>query len=480
MSEELTRFAIERGLAMGAEYSEARIHRNVDEMAILRNGIPEPSIIMDVKGIGIRIICNGSMAFAATNSMTRDSIRDLVDRAVKRAKNASIILKKQIKFSDEKVSKKRWGVDEKKRLDDVDIPEFIKILKELDTLVKHGKKDVEFPNRLFFLKKMIEEKRYMNSDGANLESRVPRMQFYSILAAKYNGNNTTITIPSGYAQLGESGGYEVLDRFDIFNYVPKTADDMTDAIKAEKKPPEANLDVILGPDVSGLVSHESSGHPGEADRILGREAAQAGESYLKIGDVGKRIGGDEANVSDDPSLPGSMGYYLYDDEGIEARKRKLIDSGVISELLLNRETAMEMSTTSNASARTVEYDREPIIRMANTFIEPGDYSFEELIEDVKLGVYIKSFMEWNIDDKRLNQRYVGMQAYLIENGLLKDAIKDPVLEITTPRFWSSIDARGNDLSFTAATCGKGDPMQGAPVWTGGPHVRLRNVRIGSR
>ena len=99
--------------------------------------------------------------------------------------------------------------------------------------------------------------------------------------------------------------------------------------------------------------------------------------------------------------------------------------------------------------------------MANTFIEPGDWTFEEMLKDTKRGVYIKSYMEWNIDDKRLNQRYVGLEAYLIENGSLKEAIKDPVLEITTPRYWGSIDARANDLQYTCGTCGKGDPMQGS-------------------
>ncbi len=118
--------------------------------------------------------------------------------------------------------------------------------------------------------------------------------------------------------------------------------------------------------------------------------------------------------------------------------------------------------------------------MANTFIEPGDYSVEELFEGVKQGVYIKSFMEWNIDDKRLNGRFVGLEAYNIVNGKITHMVRDPVLEITTPKLWGSIDARAKDLEFSAASCGKGDPMQGAPVWTGGPHVRLRGIRLGSR
>ena len=228
----------------------------------------------------------------------------------------------------------------------------------------------------------------------------------------------------------------------------------------------------------GLICHESSGHPSEADRILGREAAQAGETYLKKDSIGLRVGSRLVNVVDDPTLDGSFGFYLYDDEGVKARKRTLIKEGVINEFLHNRETASVFGVKSNGSARASAFDREPIVRMANTYLEPGDYSVEELLEDVKEGVYIRSFMEWNIDDRRFNQRYVGLEAYRILNGEIKERIRNPVLEVTTTGLWSSVDAVGRDLEFQAAYCGKGDPLQGIPVWTGGPHVRLREVILG--
>jgi TldD protein len=146
--------------------------------------------------------------------------------------------------------------------------------------------------------------------------------------------------------------------------------------------------------------------------------------------------------------------------------------------LHNRETAHEMGTTSNGSSRSVAYNREPIVRMANTYLEPGDHSFEELIADVSDGIYIKNFMEWNIDDRRFNQRYVGLEAYRIKSGRLEGMVRNPRIEMTTPALWSAVDAVGDDLSFTAAYCGKGDPAQAIPVWTGGPHLRLRDVVVG--
>ena len=115
--------------------------------------------------------------------------------------------------------------------------------------------------------------------------------------------------------------------------------------------------------------------------------------------------------------------------------------------------------------------------MANTFVLPGKMSEEEILEGVKNGVYMKSFTEWNIDDKRFNQRYVGREAYIIENGELKYPVARPVIETTTEKFWTAVDAVSENIEFDAATCGKGDPMQGVPVYTGGPSIRLREVYV---
>ena len=227
-----------------------------------------------------------------------------------------------------------------------------------------------------------------------------------------------------------------------------------------KKPPKNVLDVVLGSEVVGIVSHESCGHPFEADRILGREAAAAGESFVGTGMLGKRIGSSQVTVVDDPTIPQSYGYHLYDDEGVKVRRRELIRRGIVNTFLHKIETSAELGIESNGAARTISYSREPIIRMSNTYMDRGDHRFEELLESIPKGVYIKSFMEWNIDDRRFSQRYVGLEAYLIKKGKLAHLVRNPVLEITTPRLYESVDAVGRDLSFTAATCGKGDPQQG--------------------
>jgi TldD protein len=281
-------------------------------------------------------------------------------------------------------------------------------------------------------------------------------------------------------QQGETGGLEVVKRLDLVSKLEEEARVLRKVLTRATRLEPGKMDVILSPELSGIAAHESVGPPQEADRILGREGAQAGESYLKRSSLGYKIGSKEANVSDDPTLPHSNGYAPVDDEGVRATKRQLIVGGKIGEFLQNRSTSAELGVKNNGSARSVGFNREPIIRMSNTFVEPGDHTREELFSEVKHGIYFKSFTEWNIDDKRLNQRYVGLEAYRIKNGQLGEMVKAPVLEITTPALWGSVRARGKRLEFEAAVCGKGDPMQGAPVWTGGPDTLLGGVRIGVR
>ena len=477
--EDLLYSIINEAQKYNVEYAEARFHSTQHLAAILQNGESKPTISYEKQGVGIRMIYDGVMVFASTN-MFDNSLNALIEKSISRAKSSKKILKSPVEFSSEKSVNKEWSASEKENLKNVHIAEMISILKDVDGYITSFNSDISLPNRTLGLDNSIEEKFYVNTEGTHILSRVPRVSFHSIITANHNGQLSAFSIPAGYAGLGRSGGWEKIKSFDLSSYIPEQLVIASNSIKSKSEKFDEDIDIIVGPDIAGLVAHESCGHPFEADRILGREAAQAGESYLDFDCYGTKIGSEEVFVSDDPTIPESMGFYLFDDEGVESRKRELIKGGVITDLLHNRETSFKMNIRSNAASRSVEFDKEPIIRMSNTFIEPGDYDITELLSDIKKGVYIKNFMEWNIDDRRENQRYVGFEAYLIKNGELDINVKSPVLELSSKKFWSSVDARSKNLDFKAANCGKGEPMQGAPVWTGAPDVRLRNIRIGNR
>ena len=477
MFEDLLELAVDYAGRLGAEYAEARFQRDLTESVILKNGSPEISARSISRGVGIRVLVKGSLGFSSTSNLTRDSIRKAVRAAVSIAR-ASSKLGGGISMSEEKPSRAKVEVKPRIRFEAVDVDAKIEFLKEVDGYAVEAceRLGVKLPSRLLEVGRWDTEKHLITSDGADIYHRIPRVMAEYLITA-HSPQHGAI---QRFEELGESRGWEAVEAWRLPERLEHEAKAISKVLLEGVEPPRDPVDVVIGSEIVGLACHESAGHPGEADRILGREAAQGGESYVKPELLGTRIGSDVVTVVDDPTLRNSFGYYLYDDEGVEARERRLIENGVLKELLQNRETAAIFQVKSNGSARADSYDSEPIIRMANTYMKPGDHSLEELIEDVRDGVYIKSYQEWNIDDRRWNQRYVGVEAYRIKGGELCEPVRNPVLELTTRGFYSSIDAVGKDLKFSAGYCGKGDPLQSVPVWFGGPSVRLRGIRLGVR
>lgn len=471
---DLAEYCVREARKAGAEYAEARIHGGTGTGFMLKNGEPQPSMVEDSFGIGARLVLDGAMGFSATNLLSREGVKGLTARTVKMARASSRLVKDQVRMGESKATVRKVEVPEKEPVEGGD-PGWLKaLLVDIDGRVaKAGPAEgVKIPNRIMVASVGVEEKFVVTSDGARVESRVPRVNFFAILTALKGGDAAQRMV-----QQGQTGGLEVVRRIRLAELVEEEAKTLAKVLADAEKSPTGIMDVVLSPELSGIAAHESVGHPQEADRILGREGAQAGESYLSRDSLGTVVGSQEAFVSDDPTILHSNGYSPVDDEGVASKKRWLITAGRITEFLHNRSTSSLLGVANNGASRSAGFDREPIIRMSNTFVEPGDYTTEELIGEVKDGIYLKSFTEWNIDDKRLNQRYTGLEAYRIRNGEATTLVRAPILEITTPALWGSVKGRSKRLEFEAANCGKGDPMQGLPVWTGGPDTLLGGVRI---
>jgi len=471
MEEDIVDYTLEYAKSKKVEYAEVRAQSQVQERLILRSGILEAYLSAVDSGFCVRVIANGGIGFASTNKWTKEEAKEIVDLAFRYAKAAN--RKDKIRFAEEKGVETKWTVNQKEKIENVSPEEKISKFVEIDkSLASCG---VNIAATVTSCSADLTSKYYVNSEGSHISSFVPKIATYIFITVAEQGKTEQAS-----EQFGYSGGWEAFHEWNAAEKIIHNAKILKDVITKGKTVQPGIMDLVCGSEVTGIAAHESCGHPMEADRILGREMSQAGRSFIFKGGpywIGTRIGSDVITIVDDPTIEHSYGYYTYDDEGVKARRRYLYKNGVINEFLHNRETAARLGTRSNASSRSINYDREAIVRMANTFVLPGEMTEEELIEDVKYGVYMKSFTEWNIDDKRFNQRYVGREAYLIENGELKHLVARPVIETTTLKFWTAVDAVSEKVEFDAATCGKGDPAQGVPVYTGGPCIRLRGVYI---
>ncbi|MBI2145244.1 TldD/PmbA family protein [Candidatus Woesearchaeota archaeon] len=466
---DLAHFAIDYARKVGASYADARLEATVVNGFVLKNGVPQVAGFDRVSGLGLRVVIKGTLGFASTNILSRENLKRVVERAVKVTSAASSIGEK-VRFSPEGAAVASYDVKQKVKIADLSPKEKLKVLFDAEKAIKAAK--VNVPGRFFSMSDFYAEKYFVNTEGSKVLSRIPRTDFWYFLTVEEGGRTA-----QRYWQYGAAGGFETIYNHGFPELLASEVKATHSNLKKAVVAPKEKVDLVVAPQITGIMVHESVGHPYEADRVLGREAAQAGESFINAGMLGTRIGSDAVNIVDDPTIPGSFGYYLYDDEGVKARERWLIKRGIITELLHNRETSAIMGGRSNGSARATGYDREPIVRMANSIVKPGNYTEAELIESVKFGVFIKNFMEWNIDDKRLNAKYTGAEAFMIRNGRLAEPVWRPTIEVSTPKLWGSVDAVAGNMEFHAGTCGKAEPMQAIPVWFGGPSMRIRNLKL---
>jgi TldD protein len=464
MYKDLADFSIEYLQKKGAEYAEARLETNETSRFILNDGNPEISSFDDYSGIGVRFSVNKNIGFVSINNLEKNKIRNLLDKSFRLTERSARIADK-IDFAEAKAYTSKCKIHQKINIEDLGPDKKLKILNDLN-------KDLSSEHKYLSLSDKLTKKYYVNTEGSKIYSEIPRVNFFYFLTINEAGKTI-----QRYLQYGATGGYELINKWELEKNIESEIKALKDNLKNGVKAPMGEIDVILAPEVTGIAVHESGGHPYEADRILGREAAQAGESFIKEKMIGHKIANEQVTIVDDPTLDGSYGFFDYDDEGVKGRRKYMVKDGKIVEFMHDRSSAAAMNLESNGSARATRFSFEPLVRMSNTFLLPGKYSEDEMIKDVKKGIYFKNFMEWNIDDKRYQQKYVGNEAYLIENGEITKPVRNPALEITTPVLWSSIDAVGNNSAMFSGTCGKGEPMQGIPVWMGGPSVRLRNVII---
>ena len=279
-----------------ATYAEARYGSSQRNVVLMKNGTISATGYAVDSGLAIRLL-NKSIAFSSVNVPDWGVIREEIDKAAK----ASEMIGRN-KFSSEVPVKDSWKVDQKKKIEDFSFEERVQKMRELDDLLAGEKISM----RILSLNDNIEEEYNTSSEGMSLRSRLPKISFFAMIGFMENGS-----FEQGTVEVGYSGGYEAFDVWKLEQRLKHESDVLKSAARA-KKLSDGKYDLVAGPEISGIVAHESCGHPTESDRILGREMAQAGESFIKKNDRGKRVGSDIVNLVDDPTLDHSFGFYRYD------------------------------------------------------------------------------------------------------------------------------------------------------------------------
>jgi len=230
--------------------------------------------------------------------------------------------------------------------------------------------------------------------------------------------------------------------------------------------------VVLDPVLAGVFVHEAFGHLSESDFVYENDRVR------QIMTLGKQFGSKQLNIIDTATIPGLRGSYKYDDEGMPATETYLIREGKLVGRLHSRETAAKMGEKPTGNARALNYRYPPIVRMTNTYIEPGSVSFEDMISDIKEGIYAKNWYGGTTSMEMFT--FSAGEAYMIRNGKLAEALRPVVLTGNVFTTLKNIDAIGDDLEMNqGGGCGKGGQVP-LPVANGSPHIRIRRCLVGGK
>ena len=230
--------------------------------------------------------------------------------------------------------------------------------------------------------------------------------------------------------------------------------------------------VVLDPILAGVFAHEAFGHLSESDFVYENERMK------DIMVLGRRFGGEHLNIVDGAAIPELRGSYKYDDEGVSATRTYLIKEGVLVGRLHSRETAEKMGEKPTGNARAISYRYPPIVRMTNTFIEPQNVSFEEMISDIKEGVYAKNWYGGMTSMEMFT--FSAGEAYMIRNGKIAEMLRPVMLTGNIFTTLENIDAIGDDLDMNqGGGCGKG-AQSPLPVSNGSPHIRIHKCVVGGK
>ena len=456
--EDLADKIVRHAVDSGAQYVDARAEQQEEKSAFMENGEIEHVRTRTEEGIGIRILNGGLWSFfSITNPNSFEQLKESVDDILK---NSIHYEKNRIDLYPNSAIKTKIDYPVLKK---PELEEIVKIGLECDKIISGTPKIIK---SVVYPGYSTKSKYFVNSEGSEILQNFTDVVVHMTATAHDSGITQSVNITEG----GRGGMEQVINKNKIQISAQEISLKASQLINA-KPVKEEKATVVMNPDFVSLLSHEILGHPSEADRVLGKEMAWAGGAWWK-GKLGEKIGSEDLNVFDDPTIKESLGWYYFDDEGVKTKKTTIVENGILKNHMQNRETAKIFNVSPSGNMRATNYRFVPLIRMACTCIGNGDWDVQEMIKEVKNGYLISNMKIPSIDMKRYNWSISCQYAQKIENGEVIDLLRDVIVMGIAPEFFESIDACGNDFTIRPITnCGKGDPMQSMIMGNGGPSIR---------
>jgi TldD protein len=480
LSEPLVDLALGTAQASGIVYADVRLIAPQRYLNLaVRDGAASALTSTLSSGIGVRVRTARAWGFAGTTELTPVGARSAARFAVRLARAASRSAPGPLRLTEDRGPKNgRYVTPVREDPFEVSREETIALLSEAEKQL-HVAPEVK--SGLASFQAWDASQTFRSSDGSAYRSRIVHVGAGISATAVRGSMVQKRSAPASFGGDYRQAGFEFIRGLELDQRAESVGKEAVQLLDAPACPTGITT-LVLESSQLALQVHESVGHAVELDRIYGSEAAYAGTSWVTPETIGTfRYGSDLMNVVADATEPGGLGTFGWDDEGVPAQRVPIVRSGTLVGVLSSRESAAQLGLArSGGTARADGPERAPLIRMTNIDLEPGDLSFEEVLEDVEEGVYLSTNRSWSIDDKRLNFQFGTETGRRIVRGELGEVVRNPIYSGMTPEFWNSMDAVGDASTWHlwgVPNCGKGQPSQTARVSHGAPVARFRRVAV---
>jgi TldD protein len=468
------------------QYADVRVVHRSHELVLVEHEGPGEFAHEESIGIGVRVIVGGNWGFAATNALDTKGLNAAVHQAVDQARSAGG--HGEIPLGKPVTTRTTW------RSPMVLDPFTVPLSTKLDLLAAAvagaetaGPLVTQVEASMDFFR---DDKVFANTEGALIEQTITESGAGLMVVASDGDDIQRRSYPQGVPRTirGQRGdfataGFEHIDTLRLAQEAPRVGAEAVALLSAPPCPDERTTLVVTGGQLA-MVLHECAGHPMEADRALGFEVSLAGGTYATPERRGSyQFGSPILSVYGDATIPGALGSYGYDDEGVPAQRAELIRDGVFTGYLSGRESAAALGDESVGAARADGWQRAPLVRMTNLCLEPGDSSLAEMIDGTRDGVLVDMSKGLSIDDQRMSFRFGTEVGWEIKNGKLGRLLKNCSYTGVTPEFWGNCDALGGQDEWRVhgiPSCGKGEPLQVMHIGHGTVPARFRDVQVGTK
>lgn len=407
-------------------------------------------------GAGVRVVSQGSTAYAYTNDLTESGLLEVARVVAKAVENGRATKVKELETRTSEV-----------KIDPAEEPRGVDLATKAGILELADKTARAVDNRVVqvtvMYRESVQDVIIANSRGFLSEDSRTRLALAIMVIAK-DGE----VMQTGFESLGGAVGFELLAEESVQEMARKAAEAAVRMLSA-RPAPSGTMPVVMAAEAGGTMVHEACGHGLEADLV------QKGVSVY-AGKIGQQVAAKGVTVIDDATLPNHYGSYRFDDEGVPAQRKVLIEDGILKGYMYDLITADKDGATPTGNGRRESYHHRPIPRMSNTFIAPGPDSAQDIITDTSQGLYVTKMGGGEVNTATGDFVFEVSQGFLIKDGQVGEAVRGATLTGNGPEALQKIDRIGNDQGFTIGTCGKNG--QGAPVCDAQPTIRITELVVG--